>query len=149
MLALLACGDTALISASATLGAPLSTDMLTVTVQDRTRLIEWRGADFRTERYGTPTTPEIETGSDGPDLTVSYRLEADGRVVSTGTATIPRRNDWRWQVNVITTTTDPRTGCFGCEGSRAFVLDSAFRPALSDSVWLVWGGNYISHPVVY
>ena len=148
--AVVGCGDEARISASAVLPPPLAPQMLTVTVRDRDRVIEWNGASFRiTPANGTPSTPEEAIGLSGPDLEVVFRLENEGELLSTGTVLLPRRRDWRWGVTVEASTTDPQLGCFGCLGSQVFPLDAGFQSPGRDSIWVVWGGNSISDPVTY
>jgi hypothetical protein len=45
--------------------------------------------------------------------------------------------------------TNPTRLCFGCIGARAFPLAAAYQRTERDSVWLIWGGNYIRNPVIY
>jgi hypothetical protein len=150
ILTLTACGDDARISLSAVLAPPLSLDMLTVTLKDRDRLFTWHGADFSARpENATPSTRDQDIFTSGPDLELQYRLESGGEVLSSGSITLPRRQDWSWGVTIWARTTDPLEGCFGCFGSAAFSLAQAFRAVDRDSVWLVWGGNSISNPVVY
>ena len=150
ILVLGACGEEARISVTATLTSPLKVEMLTVTVRDGDRLIQWTGSDFRPRSDNpVPSTPEIETKTSGPDLEVTYRLESTGAVLSTGTVSLPRRSDWRWGVTISAATTNPEEGCFGCFGSHAFPLAEAFRAPERDSIWVVWGGNSIDNPAIY
>jgi hypothetical protein len=44
---------------------------------------------------------------------------------------------------------NPTQYCLGCLGSRSFPLSVAYRRVAADSVWVTWGGNSISNPVVY
>ena len=149
-MALAGCGEEARISASAVLAPPLAPSMLTVTVRDRDREIEWTAAAFRvTSANATPSTPEATLGTSGPDLPVAFRLESAGAVLSAGTVTLPRRRDWRWNVTVQSATTDPKFECFGCVGSQAFPMAAAYQAPHRDSIWVVWGGNSISDPVIY
>jgi hypothetical protein len=146
----LACGDDgALISASGTLSPPLSPAMLTVTVTDGDRHFVWQGEDFRPRDNATPTTPEANLQSTGPDIVVEFRLEDQGELLSKGSITLPRRTDWRWGVTIVNSTSDPRQQCFGCIGSAAFDLAASHRAVDHDSTWMVWGGNSISNPVTY
>ena len=135
---------------SAALSPPLSPELLTVTVQDGEHVLRWNGADFQPGAFGpTPTTPEVEIATSGPDLTLSYRLETEAGLLSSGLITLPRRSDWRWRVTISAATADPALLCFGCVGSHAFGLAEAFRMPERDSIWVVWGGNWISDPVIY
>jgi hypothetical protein len=96
ILVLGACGEEARISVAATLTPPLAVEMLTVSVRDGDRLIQWTGSDFR-PRFDSPvlSTPEVETRTSGPDLERTFRLEDADAVVSTGTVSLPRKSDWR------------------------------------------------------
>ena len=145
-----ACGDEAKINISAVLAAPLTVEMLEVTVRDGGRLIHWSGSDFR-PRSGnaTPSTEEVEISTSGPDLELTYRLQSAGTEISSGSVTLPRKSDWQWGVTVFSATTDPQENCFGCIGSQVFPLIEAFRPPQQDSIWVVWGGNSIDDPAIY
>jgi hypothetical protein len=150
VLALSACGEEARISASADLPPPLAVAMLTVSVQDDQRVISWSGTDFQSRPSNpSPTTPEVNIKTAGPDLGVTHRLESDGVLLSTGSVTLPRKSDWRWHVSIQVATANPLEVCFGCEGAQAFALVEEFRVSEQDSVWVVWGGNSISEPVIY
>jgi hypothetical protein len=148
-LVLAACGEEAEISVSADLGPRLTTEMLTVFVIDKTRVTRFTGADFRSEGQSLPTTARVATSASGPDLEVSFTLTYADTHLSGGTVFLPRRSDWRWHVTVSAATTSPEEGCFGCLGSQAFELAQSYRAPGRDSIWLVWGGNSISNPVVY
>lgn len=149
-LALSACGEEARIRVSAALAEPLTIEMLTVTIRDGSRVLQWTGSDFRTGiDQPVPSTPRVETATSGPDLEVSFHLENAGSVLSTGTVVLPRRSDWGWGVTILAATTSPEEGCFGCFGSKAFDLAETFRTPERDSIWLVWGGNSLSDPVMY
>lgn len=51
--------------------------------------------------------------------------------------------------SVRSATTDPKFECFGCLGSQAFPLIAEYQAPDRDSIWVVWGGNSISDPVIY
>lgn len=102
-----------------------------------------RGRDERrdSDEFDTPRTGAAR---------VSFTLVLpDGRQISSGEVTIPLKRDWRWGVELQARTGDPRSDCFGCFGSKSFALPEQFRSAGRDSLWLVWGGNSNSDPVVY
>ena len=75
----------------------------------------------------TPTTPEVNIKTAGPALGVTYRLESDGVLLSTGSVTLPRKSDWRWNVSIHIANANPLELCFGCEGAQAFALAAEFR----------------------
>lgn len=144
-----ACGPDARISGTASLAPPLTLDMLTMTVRDGARTWVFHGSDFQLRSgNGTPTTPTVSTRTRG-QIQISYELQASGQRLSQGVVVLPLREDWEWGVNIQVATADPTSLCLGCAGSRAFTLAPAFRPPGRDSIWMVWGGNSISHPVIY
>jgi len=143
------CAPDAQLTGAAYLSPPLALDMLTVTVRDGGKVWAWDGSDFRLRgTSGTPTTPVVGTRAQG-EIEVRYQLRASGQLLSQGAVVLPLREDWRWGVGIHAATSDPRLLCFGCVGSQAFALAPDFRPPGRDSIWVVWGGNSISHPVIY
>jgi hypothetical protein len=148
-LVLTGCSETARISAVARLDPPLTTDMLTVTVREESGGWTWRGSDFRSSiEWPTPTTRDRETGSRG-QIGVSFRLDASGSTVSEGSVTLPLRRDWRWGLQIISATSDPREACFDCTGSKAFSLAPEYRGPERDSVWVMWGGDSIAEDATH
>ena len=137
------------VALSAHLPPPLSIDGLTVYLDDGTRrwVVRgdalahasgnvWRGAPQATARHG--------------QLKVRYVLEdASGAVVSKGEVSLPLKPDWIHGVDIHAATEDPRRYCFGCQGSVRFELDPAAASLAADAIYVVWGGNSISSPVVY
>ena len=134
---------------SAHLPPPLSIDGLTVHLDDGTRhwtvrgeeLVHasgnvWRGAPQGTARHGS--------------LQVRFVLEGtDGTVASSGGITLSLKPDWIHGVDIHAATEDPRRYCFGCQGSVRFELDPVAASPAADAIYVVWGGNSISSPVVY
>lgn len=149
-LLLAACGPPdALVSVSFRGSPPLALEMVTAQASDGQRSWTWTPDDFRaTTEHPAPTTPERSTPTSGM-LQLSISLDDHGTPVASGEIAIELRRDWRWNVDIVTATTDPRLQCFGCIGSKAFSLAPAYRAAGRDSLWLVWGGNSIRNPVVY
>jgi hypothetical protein len=144
-----ACSPDARISFSTYLGDPLAGATLTVTVEDGTRRWTWTGDDFRTSASSAvPTTPSVSTPTSGT-AQVAFELQDGNAVISSGTVSIPLQGDWIWNLHLIASTENPMHGCFGCQGAQAFPLAEAWREEEKDSVWVVWGGNSISHPVIY
>jgi hypothetical protein len=117
------------------------------TIDDGSGAREFRGAELQANA-SQAATPVVDTRRRGT-MRIVFALEPDGTVASRGEVTIPLRSDWIWGVDVHVDTIDPRRSCFGCVGSRAFPLAERYRRTPSDSVWVVWGGNGIKHPVVY
>lgn len=73
----------------------------------------------------------------------------NGELTSEGALELPLRNDWRWGVLFFIAPEDPISECFGCVGSERFDLDAALGYPDSVSLYLNWGGNSISDPVIY
>jgi len=59
------------------------------------------------------------------------------------------REDWVWGVDIFLTDGNPGTMCFGCAGYEAVAVPDTLVPEATDSLYVVWGGNSISDPVVY
>ncbi len=153
LLAAVACSDAgddqALVSVTYFGAPPVMLDMLTVTISVATHQWVWSGSQFITDASnGSPHTPPVETPTTGT-LQVHFRLTDGGIVVSSGEVELPLRPDWRWGISLHTETTDPVRSCFGCIGSKAFPLPVSLRTPGRDSIWFVWGGNSIKHPVIF
>lgn len=144
---LLACGgrDEALVSVRYADIPQLPRNLLTVMLSDgaRPRVLgpDEIGAPGRSGR-------EFATRRKG-ELYVSFRFAASGVILSAGEATVPLRSDWRYGFDIRVDSTNPTRLCFGCIGARAFPLAAAYQRTARDSVWLIWGGNYIRNPVIY
>jgi CubicO group peptidase (beta-lactamase class C family) len=52
-------------------------------------------------------------------------------------------------VDVLLSDRNPTELCFGCIGHEAVAVPDDLNPEVADSLFLVWGGNWISDPVVY
>ena len=115
-------------------------DLFTVDVQDGARVRRLRGAELDGREFSTATSGSLRFG---------YRAVSSTTIVSEGSVEVPLREDWRYGFDIFVDSLDPRRGCFGCMGARAFPLAAGFRRSAKDSVWIVWGGNSISNPAVY
>lgn len=65
------------------------------------------------------------------------------------TQRIDLRPDFGWELSFRRASSDPTAMCFGCFGATAFPLGASLQVTAADSLWVVWGGNSISNPVVY
>ncbi len=127
----------------------LTKDLIILTVSDgRSRWIF--GPSAFHPNPGRWSLPELETQKEGT-LRVSWRFKSpEGAVLSDGELSLGLRKDWRWEMEILRDDTNPLRGCFGCFGYKAFpILDPAYMTSDSDSVFVIWGGNSISHPVTY
>jgi hypothetical protein len=124
--------------------------MLRVKADDGQSVWNLTGVDFDPVGGAQYRGPTLQTANHGT-LTVSYAFVPIGSVaiVSAGAIELPLRNDWGYGVDIHPDTADPRLLCFGCAGSKAFSLAPEFRSFQAESVYVVWGGNSISHPVIY
>ena len=97
-------------------------------------------SSWRSREFDTPTTGR---------LVVRYELRGSNGVASSGETSLDLHGDWRWSVDVRIDSMDPARTCWGCNGSQSFPLAAELRRTAADSVWMVWAGNSISHPVAY
>jgi hypothetical protein len=84
------------------------------------------------------------------NIHVDFALLNDGVASSTrGSIELPLRHDWAWGVDFWVSDTNPTSMCYGCMGSLEFPLDPALGYDPSMKLYVFWGGNSISDPVVY
>ena len=88
--------------------------------------------------------------------TVTVRFSDDGRtrtVSGNDFASHGQRADtpafWRWNVSLFLDERNPHETCIGCFGYRSFPVLESYRTSPAESLWMTWGGNSISSPVVY
>jgi hypothetical protein len=106
------------------------------------------GADFGYP--GSPNrTQSIETPESGNLMVAVVMKDSRGGRVSSGSIMLDIRPDWRWGVDIVLSDKNPYFGCFGCVGYAAFPVDSVFQRSPDDSLYIIWGGNWIKHPVIY
>jgi hypothetical protein len=127
----------------------ITREMVTITISDGRSIWHFGPSSLRSY-LGAWSTPEIETRNDGT-LLVGYKLkESDGDAVSEGQVALGLRKDWRWGIDIFHRDRNPYNFCFGCFGCESFpILIPAYMASDSDSVFVVWGGNSISNPVIY
>lgn len=118
---------------------------LTVTIDDGSGARAIAGASLAPdEDYGQPHSAWLPTRSDGT-LVVSVRATLAAGGPATAEVAVPLQDDWEWEFQIVRAATDPIDTCFGCVGSERL----AGLPGSGLAIWLVWGGNSISAPVVY
>ena len=105
------------------------------------------------EEIGTAESPnhsrEFETPGSGL-LVIKAVLRRPGEpALAEGAIELDIREDWVWGVDVFLTDENPTQMCFGCIGHRGFSIPAGLTDEPSDSLFIVWGGNSISNPVVY
>lgn len=72
----------------------------------------------------------------------------DGDTIGRGDLVLDLRPDWTWGATAYVARTNPIQQCFGCFGSKAYPLRRTPNVQV-DSFYVLWGGNWISKPVVY
>lgn len=138
-------GDEAHATVHYSQGGLLPRELLTVTVTDPSGIRTLRGSDIGADWSDGRQFTTATSGS----LQVAFRFAAGSVVASEGAVEVPLRTDWTYDFTLSVDSLDPTRFCIGCMGHRAFPLDAAYRVSPRDSVWLVWGGNYIKNPVIY
>jgi hypothetical protein len=103
--------------------------------------------------FGTPEsanyTQTFETPHSG-NLRIDLLLQDSfGGHPNSGSISVDIRPDWVWDVDIAVSNRNPFYGCFGCIGSQTFALDSVYQRTPGDSLFVIWGGNSIKHPVIY
>lgn len=140
-----ACGSDAAVSVRYRDAALVPRELVTVWLEDGESFRVLRGEALGSNQAAPR---EFATATRGT-LRLHFRIATASVVASEGAIAVPLRSDWRYSFDVVVDSLDPKQTCFGCQGSRAFPLAAAYRRVPQDSVWIVWGGNSISHPVVY
>jgi hypothetical protein len=149
-IAALACGDDGsaaesrlrLAALSWTDDAPPLHD-LAIEVQAGDALHPVSGSDLRpSDQYAQPHSAWLAMPAEGA---IIVRFTLDSESESEGAVVLEARPDWEWEVQFHIAGTDPFDQCFGCVGSEAFSLGAREDVRL----YVVWGGNSISDPVVF
>lgn len=149
-----ACGDAdraadrALVSYTFFEEPGFSPGLLVVEFSDGGRARRLTGTDFHDGTTGRWRTREFETRTTG-ELVTSFWLARGSDTLSSGELRIDLRPDWRWNISFFREDEDPTLTCFGCVGSAPYPLRGELQTAPADSLWLVWGGNFISDPVIF
>lgn len=112
----------------------------------------WRktltGSDF-----SSPNAPNYSQSFATPNsgtLQVKFTLkDSIGNQLSDGVISLDLRSDWRWSIDFVLSNQDPFYGCFGCIGHSSFPVDPVLQKSAKDSLFIIWGGNSIKHPVIY
>lgn len=95
------------------------------------------------------STGMIRTANSGT-MRIDFVIYHNGEATNTsGTLELDLKKDWRYSVNLHIGENDPFDVCFGCMGSDEYDLDPVLGYAGEENLYVVWGGNYISDPVIY
>lgn len=133
----------------------LSNQTITIRFNDGDNSKSFANNDFQTREnptVGELATPIVETSTDGT-LVVEYQLR-DGETkqqISEGEFQLDLKEDWRYSFYLLSDSTeaDPTVRCFGCGGYFSFAYSTDSSLSDSDSLYVVWGGNDITDPVIY
>ena len=145
--ATLGCTDEALVNYTMFEEPGFEVDLLVVEFTDRRRTVRLTSSDFDTRGSGWDTR-DFETSSAG-SLETRFWLVDGADTLSQGQVRLDLRRDFRWNLSFRRAESDPTTTCFGCAGRVAFELAPSLQEVSADSLWVVWGGNSISNPVVF
>lgn len=148
-LATLACGneDGSRVSFTFYEEQGFSADLLVVEFSDGWKGHRLIGADFG-GTGGRRDAGAFPTRTAGRLLTSFWMIQGTD-TLSSGELELDLIADWEWNISFFRSDRDPSLMCFGCLGSAAYGLESALQTMPGDSLWLVWGGNSISDPVVF
>lgn len=139
-----ACGsDDARVSAEYQRDPIVPRAQTTVTLSDGEHTHTLSGAQL----FAAPK-PRYPTRTRGT-LVVAVAMADAAGPIARGTLELPLRADWIYGISIAVDSLDPAGQCFGCQGSRAFALRSGVGRSPKDSLWLTWGGNSLSSPVIY
>lgn len=144
--ALGACNDGAQISVTYQNDVIVPRAQTTVTLFDGRRRYVVKGADLLPDM--TKNDWQRATATSGELVADISMRDAQG-VIATGQVTLALKSDWIWGINLHVDSVNPSRYCFGCFGSRSFPLRAGVGRTVRDSLWVTWGGNSISNPVVY
>jgi len=100
-------------------------------------------------RYGL-FSPALETVTSGDlEIDIDFTDDKDS-VLSNGELTLPLKPDWEWMIMINFTTRQlTGKGCRGCDGFEEIAVPESLKFAEGMRLFIVWGGNSISNPVVY
>ncbi len=128
----------------------ITANMFIISASDGRTTWEVDGSDFATaDGWEAPHTPYYNTRRSST-LTIDFALNGpQGELISEGIVSLPLRSDWAWSIDFHPAAVNPYEFCFGCSGYRAFSLAEAYRDTVTDSLYVIWGGNSIKNPVIY
>jgi len=107
----------------------------------RTNTVELDGEHISAGPFATAQSGTIR---------IHFALLKDGVPTSTtGEIQLGLRRDWGWGVGFMVDNESPEGRCFGCFGATEFELDPVLGYSPELKLYVVWGGNSISDPVIY
>jgi hypothetical protein len=134
------------------IGIDGNTDILRKSIKVEMKSSSWSKTLNGTE-IGTLAAPNFSQSFDIPksgNVEVKFILsDSTGVQLNSGSVSLAIKSDWRWTVTLSLSNHNPFYMCFGCIGYSSFAVDSVFKKLNGDSLFVVWGGNSIKHPVIY
>ena len=141
-------GDQASVSYSFFEEPGFSVELVLLEFSDGDRTRRLKSDDFVGAAGSRRDSGIFETSTAG-ELVTSFSLVQGSDTLASGELRIDLRRDWAWSISFLRVAEDPSATCFGCIGSMPYALSAEAQSTPADSLWLVWGGNSISNPVVF
>jgi hypothetical protein len=123
--------------------------LLTVTAMSGDWEVTATGAEIAAQQDGTGEPWTVDTPGSGMIGVHVALKDPDGTVLAQTDVGLAIRSDWVWEVSIHLADGDPMETCFGCIGHETVPVPADLIPDAPDSLYVVWGGNWISNPVVY
>ena len=120
-----------------------------IEAMDGLHIYQSKASDFGSFSSGYRSTVPLKTISSG-EIDIHFEIYGDSPTPSVdGDLSIELRSDWHWTVDFVIAEQNPDQYCMGCFGSKAFALPAFMQRDDNDSLYVIWGGNSISNPVIY
>lgn len=83
------------------------------------------------------------------NLAVTVLLGTTEQQIAGGTARVALARDTAYWFHLYISEHDPMYGCMGCAGKESYLLDPKLGFPPDYRLWIVYGWNWISRPVVF
>lgn len=123
--------------------------LLTVTATSGDWEVTATGAELTAAEDGSGHAWTVDTPRAGMIGIHVVLREPGGTLLAETDVGLAIRSDWEWDVTVQLADRNPTEMCFGCIGHVAVPVPADLIPDVPDSLYVVWGGNWIHNPVVY
>lgn len=115
-------------------------------------VLQIEGREVRASSFGPNESGIPEVMLSVPNqgrLRIGVQLTQSGVVVAEGTIGWELANEYEWGMDVFRQAADPISGCFGCRGSEAVLIDAAARGESEEALWFTWGGKPKGSDIVF
>lgn len=133
----------------------VNSDEIFILINDSKSRYEITEEDFTgSENNSFPgTTKTYGTATDG-SINIIFSFHNQSIELASGEFALELKEDWLWGVNFLVASAEfnPLTSCLGCQSYKSFKLQPealSNTDEVPDSLYVVFGGNYISEPVVH